>query len=254
MADSMGATGASPSPSSNSGVKGASPAQNNTTTPASKPSSPAQTGKMDYGMGPSSGKSQQSVKSEPELYGEDWWATHGEGVFKHEKFRELNSYKQKYSELEPLKQFAEKMGGFDQLQDLVQVVGPVYSKLLSLGDNAASAWGKIIPYLNAFLNDQDLPEYGKWDLSNAGNTDDVEDEDPVTPKLKPFEDRMERIENEFKTRDQREQQKNRDTNLNRYHDLLVDRLKSVDPTGTLTVEDVVPFIVPNLWQYMPKTS
>lgn len=255
MADSQGATGASPSPSSTSGVSGASPAQSSNTAPTSKPSSSAQPSKMDYGMGPSSGKSQMTKSSEPELYGEDWWSTHGEGVFKHEKFRELNDYKKKYSEVEPIKQFVDRIGGFDRLQDLHQVVGPVYNKLLSLGDNAVSAWGKIMPYLNAFLNDQDLPDYGTW--NRVGSDEQVgstEEEDPFSSKLKPFEDKINGLEKEIKSRNEREFQQNRNANLNKYADLFMKKLSEVDPSGTLTVEDIAPFIIPNIGQNMPTTA
>lgn len=122
------------------------------TTPSS---SPAVAQKTETGSAITTSASANQSASTGEAYGEQWWKEHGEHVFKHPRFKELNECKHKYEKIAPIEQLASTLGGVEGLQQFSTYFGPVWQKLMDMGDTAGQAWEKIYPVLNAFLTGEE---------------------------------------------------------------------------------------------------
>lgn len=255
MADNKpGVTGDSPTPSS--GVSGSSPAP---TSEVKSSTSTAPKGKIDYGMGPRKDTQTNSWENIQwnEIPDEVFWEKNGERIYKHDRFKELNGYKEKYQEFEPIKQFVESAGGIQSLQALETYFGPVWKHLSSLNEKEANQiWSKLYPHLHAVLSGGAIPDYA---ASQTPAAEPVE-EDPFEAKLKPLQ---EEIGNLKQSQQQREEQdrlqqieQRRElqlSNLEKYKTVLNNKLKEIDPHGNIKEEDVEEWILGNLWKYMPKT-
>lgn len=246
-----GVKGDSPTPSS--GVSGSSPAPSKDKTSISV--SPQ--GKIDYGMGPQSQtKSWENIQWN-EIPDEVFWEKNGERIYKHDRFKELNGYKEKYQEFEPIKQFVDTAGGMQRLQALETYLGPVWSHLSTLNEQDANkVWTKLYPYLQAVLSGGDLPDYA----TGSSAVSEPQEEDEFTTKLKPLQEEVGSLKQTIE--EQREAERIRKieerrssqlSNLEKYKTLLGTKLKEIDPTNNLSLEDVEDWVMNNLWKYMPKT-
>lgn len=215
-APAAAAPSAAPStPAPSGGATGATTTGNSPGSP--KPGSKALTSsattqKIDYGMGPQGESSQPAaVNSDP--YGDEFWQQHGDGIFKHPRFKELTGYKKQWDEFTPVKQFVDSIGGFDELQTFHKHFGPVFSHLNSLGPNANNVWNEIYPIFQALLGGQDLKSVYAKLAGAAGNAQPQVDpqvtDDPFLQHLKPVQDELKQTKEtlaKMEERDKRKQQ------------------------------------------------
>lgn len=250
MDKATGATGASPSPSKGAS-SGSSPtsAQGSTSTPVNMGMGAGQSGGT-----PSSGKSQSYGPQSPEF-----WDEHGEGIFQHERFKELTGYKKKYDEVAPISQFVQELGGIDQLKQFNSYLGPVW-KALTSNENGSQLWSKLLPVLQAIVNNQDispfLAQQAREAMADATGSDDS---DPMLAKIKPLEEKLNRFEQSQKQREEAEQQKARQDrhmeSVNKYTKLLDAKFK--DESNKIPEsfkEDAAEMIINHIGKYMPKDA
>lgn len=251
-------SGASSAPT---GGSGASPTPQPASPGAASPS--ATTKKIDFGMAPK-GASSEPATTDAELYNDAWWKQHGEAIFKHDRFKELNEYKKKYTDVEPIAQFAEKFGGYDQLQMFGQYLGPVWQHLMGLGENANQVWSQLLPVFNALLSGQPLPIGVQKALAEPSQPTGASDEDdPFEQKLKPIAEQVETLNKKLTEKEQQEKQekqarkewvKQRQTdNLRQYEQLLEKKMANTEKPIPEVFKDVIgQMLVKHLGSFMPK--
>jgi len=225
------------------------PATSSAPTPSSggETSSPsATTQKIDYGMG-------ASKPSEPsqggELYGESWWKTHGEHVFKHPRVKEALGWKKKYEEVSPLIELVEGYGNTENLKLFSQHFGPVWKYLNSLGEKGGERWQQLYPVLNKFLQGGDLQE-AIQNRNAEGFEDSAAQEDPEKAELKS---RLESIEGKYKSFEQKEQEKTRKSNLLEYKSMIDESFAKEGLPDNLK-KIAVKLISNDILKYMPKDN
>lgn len=237
----------------NSGVAGASP----TPTPSAGGSSGAAGStqaatpqKIDYGMGPRESStnvgSQTSDNSD-----EDFFKQHGDRIFKHPRFKELNGYKTKHDELIPVKTFIDQAGGIETVQAFYNHLGPIWRHLDSLGEKAPEAWNNLLPILQNFLAGKPLLSQSVGDQPPSTEDDD----DPFTAKIKPLEERIKNFEETQRQREQREaaeeRQRTQKDTFGKYSKLFDAKIKGLP-------KEFIPIafetIVAHLPRYMPKDA
>lgn len=228
MSQPAGAQGASPTPTT-SGASGASPTPStgvNSGSPSTSATyqSPSQSGKArDYVA-----KMRNPVPEVPqaapaqELSDDDFWKTHGDRIFKHERFKELTEAK---SKLAPYQEFVDSIGGLENTQNLHRYFGQVWDKIMENPERGNQFWTKILPVLEAFVTDNDFSPYLAQQVAQAvqQQAETEYDEDPYAEKLKPVQQELEttkqklaRLEQEAQSRTQREHQQFRMNNLQQY--------------------------------------
>ena len=254
-----GVTGTSPAPSS--GVSGSSPAPTTTSSkPSSAPTSSPSQGKIDYGMGPrkeTTPANQWDNIPWNDIPDEVFWDKNGERIYKHDRFKELNGYKQKYQEVEPIKQFVDNAGGLAGLQKFQEYLGPIWSHLSSLGEKDANqVWTQLLPYLQSVLSGKAIPEFNRTSAVEA-----VIEEDPFDQRLKPLQEELGTLKETIKQREIREQQDWQERvqdarleNLDKYKSAVSAKLKEIDPTGGIDEDLVEDWIISNLWKHMPRST
>lgn len=251
MSEEQGATGASPSPST--GVStGSSPS-----TAATPPTqSPAQAGKgREYVAKMRDAKSEQNTTQPAEVSDEDFWKTHGDRIFKHERFRELNEAKKK---LTPYQEFVESVGGLEQAQQMNQFLGPIWQKLSQDPDKGKAFWQKMYPIFSAFISDQDYNALFN-NVQQAQVEQEIE-EDPYAEKLKPVQTELETLKQELaaqkqnmQQRSQREQEQFRRNTLQQYLSAVDKRIASSE--GSIPEDmrqEIAEIMGPRMMAFMPK--
>lgn len=188
----------------NSGVSGATPAPQSASTSATTKNTV--TGAQ---------RGAQPQQTQADVYGDDWWKEHQEGIFKHPRFKELSEYKNKYSQAEPLVQFAEQMGGFDNVQSLYQYFGPVYAKLMELAaqnpQQAQQLWGNLLPHLNAVLTGQQVQNAAQPQMQEPEMVDESNDDPRIKMLLSEIEQLKQRDQMRTRSEVMQHQQKNFDS-------------------------------------------
>jgi len=257
-------SGGTPSPSTGVSNEGSSPAPESSTSqsPAVKPQ------KLDVGMGARPDSiSADAAAINSETYGDDWWKQHGEAIFKHDRFKELNGFKKQYQESEPMVSFINNdLGGFDELQAFHRHFGPIWNHLSQQGENANTVWSKLVPVFNNMLSGKD-PFEGVMSQApqNPGEPSaDFEDGD-VDPQVTTLQNKIAELETQlgdhnkkFENQDQQKKreavqrlQATRKTNYGEYVKMMTSKMTSDNIPGELT-DYAGSLIVKNLIAHMPK--
>lgn len=252
-------SGGTPTPST--GVEGSSPAPESSSSQSTSEKTP----KLDVGMGPRQDGASTDVAAGSADYGEDWWKQHGEAIFKHDRFKELNGFKKKFQDAEPSLTFINELGGFEEAQRFHQHFGPVWNHLLQQGENADTIWSKLVPVFNNVLQGKDPFEGVIAAPQNPQNPEagfEGEDDDPVVADLKKqIEDLKGQLgdhNKRFETQDQQKKRENaqrlkahRQKSYNTYAGMMEKRIGAEKIPADLT-DYVGNIIVKNLINYMPK--
>lgn len=254
-------SGGTPTPST--GVEGSSPAPES----SSSQSTSETTQKLDVGMGPRQDGASSDVAAGSTDYGEDWWKQHGEAIFKHDRFKELNGFKKKYQDAEPALTFINDLGGFDEAQRFHQHFGPVWNHLLQQGENADALWSKLVPVFNNVLQGKDpfeglmAPPQNPQNPADAEYGDEEDDDPRVAGLKKEIEDLKAQLGDHNKKFETQEQQKKREAaqrlkahrqkSYNTYASMMEKRL-GADKIPTDLTDYVGNILVKNLINYMPK--
>lgn len=230
-------TGATTASDSSSGVSSTTPVQ------TSSPTSAATQNTVQGG--------QNAQSNQSNSYGDDWWKEHQEGIFRHPRFKELTEYKQKYSQVEPLAQFAEQIGGVEGIQSLYQYFGPVYSRLMELAQNdpnkAQQAWSQLLPSLQAILTGEQAQQ-GQMPQQPQQIDSDM---DGLDPRVKMLQQELEQLKQRDQMRSQQEYQTHQRNNFNQYlstFDGKVSELNIPKPIAQLLHDRVANSIS----KYMPR--
>lgn len=253
--DLNGAQGASPTPQSGAST-GSSPASTETASNASTSSRQnTSSRKIDYGMGARKETAAPSSTS-TDMDDETFWKTYGDRIFKHDRFKELNSYKSKYDELAPVNQFMQSAGGLEKLQEMNRYFGPVWDAFTQMGPNANQVWAKLYPIFQGIISGQDISSYFAQP-QNAQQVDD--DPDPFEEKLKPLTTQINQLQETFKQREERERreqeqrvQERRQSNYREYSNMLEKKFTDKGDIPAEFKEDVAEIIVNHIWEFMPK--
>ena len=234
-----GAAGASPTPTPSTGGSSGTAGSTQAATPQ----------KIDYGMGPRE-SSTNVGGSTSEGSDEDFFKQHGDRIFKHPRFKELNGYKAKHDEMLPIKTFIDRAGGMEAVQAFYNHLGPVWRHLDSLGEKAPEAWNNLLPVLQNFLAGKPLFPQG------AGATPPpTEDDDPFTAKIKPLEEKIKNFEETQRQREQREaaegRQRTQKETFGKYAKLFDEKIKGFP-------KELIPIafetVVAHLPRFMPKDA
>jgi len=266
MSNLSGATGgASPSPTTSA----SSPSSSSSNTPSTGATggvsptpnttgsnSSATTQNIDIGMGPRSASRTDSPVA-TEDYGPKWWETHGEHIFKHERFQELLPYKKKYAEVEPIIQSLEGMGGMEQVNALNTYFGPVLNHLVEQGEEGQATWGQLYPILQGVLSGKSVEDVIRGMNINSDNSQ-LNEVDPLDERINPIKQEI----NELKTALQKEQEakqkadfekidRSKKETISKYSDLIDKRISSKEVPERLRwyVADILKKTLAN---YMPK--
>jgi len=271
----IGATGASPAPSSGANT-GASPPPSG----GSQGGAPASTGaasqpkKMDMGMAPrqttvptspQAGAQPDAGSTQDTAYDDAWWKQHGDAIFKHERFKELAGYKQKYSELEPYRRLVDQIGGLEELNAFASHLYPVSQHLVGLGPKGNEVWmNEIYPFFQALFS-------GKpYQPATPASTGEPIEEDPLAPRIEPIKRELQEVKETLKQTQERERRENiqriqqaRIENIQRYEKLMNDRIadevKDLPEDARATAIDALTelatdTIINKIGEYMPKDA